>query len=513
MRQAILALDIGTSRTRARLFNLQGEVLDEASRPTAAESPFAGAAELDCEALWRDLVETVTAVRTEGLEVVALGATAQLGTIFIDESGDVLQKAMLWADTRAQAEAQEFEEAFGEEGYAVSGRRMAPELAAPRLLWLRRQHFDVFRRLRRIASIKDFVVEKLTGAVVTDETHASYTGLFDVEKRRWSAQLMRRSECDLAMFAPVGVASGKAGGLVEGVATQLGLVPGIPVAIGAPDGTAGTIGAGAIRPGVTVDVAGTTDVLLHCLQRPVKDPERRLVLNAHAVAGTWAAGGPTGFTGGAVSWTLKLFGFQGPAESQRALNESLCTVAPGCDGLVFCTPLTGSRFPHWNARERGVLSGIEPGHGPLHVLRAAQEGAAFVVADAIEAIRRCGADISEIVTVGGLAADRAAMQLRADVLNVRVVRLATEEASSVGSAMLSGVCANVYPDLDAAAKVFVKVRDAIDPGPAAAELMRARARWIEAHRVRDARDLRGPIASSIAKPKDGGLAPRSSNLD
>jgi glycerol kinase len=112
-----------------------------------------------------------------------------------------------------------------------------------------------------------------------------------------------------------------------------------------------------------------------------------------------------------------------------------------------------------------------------------------------------------------LAADRAAIQLRADVLNVRVVRLGTEEASSVGSAMLSGVCANVYPDLDAAAKVFVKVLDAIDLGPAAAELIRARARWIEAHRVRDARDPRGPIASSIAKPKDGGLAPRSSNLD
>lgn len=489
MRQTILAIDIGTSRTRARLFDLQGEVLDEASRPTATESPFARVAELDCDALWRDFVGTATAVRTEGLEVVALGVTAQLGTVFIDESGDVLQKAMLWADTRAQAEAQEFEEAFGEEGYAVSGRRMAPELVAPRLLWLRRQRFDVFKRLRRIASIKDFLVEKLTGNVLTDETHASYTGLFDVEKRRWSARLMRRAGCDPAMFAQVGFASGKAGGLVKAVATQLGLAAGIPVAIGAPDGTAGTIGAGAIHLGVTVDVAGTTDVLLHCLGRPVKDPERRLVLNAHAAAGTWAAGGPTGLTGGAVSWTLKLLGFQGEAESQKALSESLSAVPPGCDGLVFCTSLTGSRFPHWNAGERGALTGIEPGHGPLHVLRSAQEGSAFVVADAIDAIRRCGAEVSEVVAVGGLAADRAAIQLRADVLGVRVVRLATEEASSVGSAMLSGVCANIYPDLNAAAKAFVRVRDTVDPGPAVAELRRARSRWSEAHRARDTAQL------------------------
>jgi xylulokinase len=327
------------------------------------------------------------------------------------------------------------------------------------------------------------VLEKLTGAVVTDETHASYTGLFDVEKRSWSAALMRRAECDPAMFAPVGLASGKAGGLVKTVATELGLTPDIPVAIGAPDGTAGTVGAGAIRPGITVDVAGTTDVLLHCLSRPVKDPQRRLVLNAHAAAGTWAAGGPTGFTGGAVSWTLNLLGFRGQAESQRALSESLSAIPPGCDGLVFCTSLTGSRFPHWNASERGALTGVEPRHGPMHVLRAAQEGAAFAVADAVDTIRRCGAEVSEVVAVGGLAADRAAIQLRADVLGVRVVRLATEEASSVGSAMFSGVCANLYPDLDAAAKVFVRVRDAVDPGPAAAELRRARARWREARRA------------------------------
>lgn len=465
---------------------MQGNVLDEASRPTATESPFAGAAELDCEALWRDLAATTSAIRMDGLEVVALGATAQLGTIFVDESGDALQKAMLWADTRAQAEAQECEQAFGEAAYALSGRRIAPELAAPRLLWLRRQRPDIFKRLRRIASTKDFVVEKLTGEAVTDETHASYTGLFDVEKRSWSADLMRRAKCDSAMFAPVRPAIAKAGVLTESAATQLGLPPGISVAVGAPDGTAGTIGAGAIRPGITVDVAGTTDVLLHCLGRPVRDPERRLILNAHAAAGTWAAGGPTGFTGGALSWALNLLGLRGSAECQKALRESLSAVAPGCDGLVFCTSLTGSRFPHWNASERGSLIGIEPGHGPLHVLRAAQEGAAFVVVDAIEAIRRCGAEVSEVVTVGGLAADQAAMQLRADVLNVRVVRLTTEEASSVGTAMLSGVCADVYPTLDAAAKVFVKVRDTLDPGPAAVELRRARARWREAHRLQEA---------------------------
>ena len=148
-----------------------------------------------------------------------------------------------------------------------------------------------------IVSVKDFVVERLTGAVVTDETHASYSGLFDVAKRSWSRSLMHRASCNPQWFPPVGPADRRAGGVQASAATQIGIAPGIPVAIGASDGTAGAIGAGAIRGGITVDVAGTTDVVLHCVEQPLRDPERKMILNAHAAPGTWTVGGPTGIHG------------------------------------------------------------------------------------------------------------------------------------------------------------------------------------------------------------------------
>lgn len=480
MAAAILSIDVGTSRVRARLYDVSGEAVAESWRPTATESPFAGAVELDCETLWQDVAMTAADVSRDA-EVVAIGMTAQLGVVFLDADDRVVDKAQTWADTRAREEAEELDCALGRVSYETSGRRMAPELVAPRLHWLRRRRPRQFERVRKIASIKDFLVGRLTGAFVIDETHASYTGLFDVRDRCWSPALMRRLECDPTLFPPVRAAETRAGLTVAPAASLFGVRLGVPVAVGAPDGTAGTIGAGAVRPGVTVDVAGTTDVLLHSVATPVEDPDRRIVLNAHAARGTWSVGGPTGMTGGAVAWALRLLGVAGAAEGDRALAQALAEVGPGCDGLVFRPSLTGSRFPHWNAGERGVLSGIEPGHGAAHVLRAAQEGAAFVVADALDVIRECGAEVTEIVVVGGLSKDRAAVQLRADILETPIVVLKSEEASSAGIAMLAGVAANVCADLSAASKAFVKLRERFEPEPELfPQLRQARARWIRA---------------------------------
>ena len=413
-----------------------------------------------------------------------MGVTAQLGLVLLNHAGALLGKAILWADTRARGEAQELALALGEEGLSVSGRRMAPELVAPRLLWFHRYQPEVFSQVARIASIKDFVVEQLTGAIITDETHASYTGMFDVGQRRWSRSLMQRASCNPQWFPPVGPADGRAGGVRPSVAAEIGIAPGVPVSIGASDGTAGAIGAGAIRGGVTVDVAGTTDVVLHSVEQPLRDPARKMILNAHAAPGTWTVGGPTGFTGGAISWAQKLFGVGSPDEMRKALAESLTIVPPGSEGLVFHTALTGSRFPGWDGAERGSLHGIEVSHGMAHILRAAQEGAAFTVADAVDAIRKSGARISEVIVVGGLSTDRAAVQLRADAIDIPVSTLMTEEASSAGSAMLTGVCAKVYPDLTAAADRFVRRRDRFEPNQAVVEqLARARQRWSEAGRM------------------------------
>jgi xylulokinase len=476
--EALLAIDVGTARTRARLFSPVGKDLDEASRPTMIEAKAAGTVELDLELLWSDVCEIVARLANRSLAIRGVGVTAQLGTVLLDHSGQASSNAILWADSRAHAEAEELDHVAGADGRKISGRRVTAELLAPRLKWFNRHRPDLMRGVSRVISLKDFLVFRLTGALITDETHASYTGLFDVGRRAWSDELIALFGCDRSLLPPVHRASLPAGVIAAEASSRTQVAEDTPVAVGGPDGSVGTIGAGAVCAGVTVDVAGTTDVLLHATDTPIRDAEGAMILNAHAAPGLWTVGGPTGYTGGGVAWLTQILDLREKEAISAALSDALTAVPPGCDGLVFSPSLTGSRFPDWATAERGTLSGISAGHGRLHLLRAAQEGSAFMVAHALDTVRSCGAVIDRVVLVGGLASNPAAVQLRADVLGLPVVTLANKEASSIGAAMLAATCGGVFENLSAAADVFVISHPPVKPNPAAAlALATARNRW------------------------------------
>jgi sugar (pentulose or hexulose) kinase len=475
-REVLVAVDVGTSSTRVRLLAPDGAEVDAAACQTRVVADTPGFAELDADALWGDVARLIGGLVRESLAVRGVGVTAQLGTMLLDEKGRPAARAILWADTRARAEAEELAGRFGSESMRIAGRRLTPELLAPRLAWLRRHSADLLSRTAKVASLKDFLVLKLTGRLVTDETHASYSGAFDVDRRRWSEALAAALGIDRALLPPVAGASEKAGEVTAAAAAETGLPAGTPVAVGCPDGTAGTVGAGAVRASVTVDVAGTTDTVLHIVARPLRDSEGALIVNAHAAPGLWSVGGPTGLTGGAVAWLTQVLGLADRADA--VLAEALATIPPGAGGLAFHGALTGSRFPGWRSGERGLLAGLDLSHGPLHLIRAALEGAAFTVASGLDVYRRCGCVVGEVIVVGGLAASREALQLRADCLGVPVVRLDKQEASSVGIAMLAGVCGGVFRDLQEATDAMVVRAGRMEPEPSAASALgTAYARW------------------------------------
>jgi sugar (pentulose or hexulose) kinase len=474
--EVLVAVDVGTSSTRVRLIAPDGAEIDAATCPTRVVNDAPGFAELDADALWDDVARLTRGLMREGLAVRGVGVTAQLGTMLLEGGGRPAAPAMLWADTRARTEAEELAARFGGESLRIAGRRITPELLAPRLAWLRRHRPDVLARVSKVVSLKDFLVLRLIGRLLTDETHASYTGLFDVDRRCWSEALVTGFGVEATLLPPVAAAPERAGEVTADASAMTGLPAGTLVAVGCPDGTAGTIGAGAVRSGVTIDVAGTTDTVLHTLARPIRDPEGALIVNAHAVPGLWTAGGPTGLTGGAVAWATQLLGLADHTDARLA--EALATIPPGAGGLAFRGALTGSRFPDWRSSDRGMIVGLNLSHGPLHVIRAALEGAAFTVAAGLDVYRRCGCRVEEVVVVGGLAASRPALQLRADCLRVPVVRLDKQEASSVGIAMLAGVCAKVFRDLDEAAAAMVVRAERIEPDPSTVPaLSAAYARW------------------------------------
>jgi xylulokinase len=471
---AILAIDAGSSRLRVSLLAVaDGSVIASGARPTRVVG-----GELDVDALWDDLLGIVADLELHRARVAGIGVAAQLGLVVVDERGRPVRPALLWGDVRAGDEADQLAETLPTHVTALAGRRITGELPLAKLAWLAAHEPGTLVRAAHALSLKDAIVQRLTGVAVTDETHASYSGMFDVAARRWSGELLARAGIDPALLPPTRLGTARAGGLTAAAAGATGLPIGTPVAVGGPDGTLGVVGAGGVRPGVTVDVAGTTDVLLHTTDHPLADPSGAAVLNAHVLPGLWTTGGPTGLTGGAVEWTARLLGFASAKEAHEQLPETESDALVGADGVTFVTALSGTRFPSWQTGRAAAISGLRADHRPAHVLRAAREGAVFTVADGLDAIAALGHEVAEVVVVGGAASRPAALQLRSDAWGTPVASPSNTEATTIGAAILAAVAAGELADAQAAAAALIGPVTRRAPRPDASRaLAQARRRW------------------------------------
>ncbi len=456
-----LTADFGSSSIRLAVIDAEGHVAHEVKR--AFTDTASVRHRLAPEWLWTQFVRLVQSLPASARDVSGIGLSGQLSVVLTGGDGKPLIELSTHADQTACVEADQLREGLGDL-LAITGRRASPELAAPRLLWLRAHRPNIFTDVRHVSTLKDYFVHRLTGEWATDETSASYTLLYDVFERRWSDELLAACELDPGSLPGVSRAGDKAGILSGEVASVLGLPKGIVVAVGASDGCAGAVGAGAVAPGIVVDVAGTTDVLMHALDRPPHVPESPVVVNAF-IQGLWTAGGPTGITGGVTSWLATLLGCASVEELYARWGQLVDEQPPGADGLVFVTTLAGDRFPGWRPERGATLHGLGMDHTPAALIRAAEEGSACLVAAGLTALADVGLGTHELRVVGGTARSRRAMRLRADVCGVPVSTMENHEASALGAAMCAAVATRTYVDFEEAAAHMVRVAETIDPDP------------------------------------------------
>ena len=301
---------------------------------------------------------------------------------------------------------------------------------------------------------KDYLVLKLTGVACTDTASASYTQLFDVRQRQWSPAIAQECGVPTAILPPTFPATTLAGRVTAAAGLVTGLVPGTPVAVGGPDGSTGALGVGAHQPGVTVDVAGTTDVLLHTAGAAPRQQGPGVVLNAYLLPGLWTLGGPTGLTGGGLDWLAVTMGYQSAAAAYRALEPALDAADPG--DLMIRTTLTGRRLPQvGDAGQGGRMEGLSAEHGPVHLLRAAEEGSIFEVRLGIDALRSGGTTVGQVICRSRQATSARAAQLRANAWGTRVGRDSDQYASLRGAALAASVAGGYFADAQRAAPALV----------------------------------------------------------
>ena len=467
----LLGLDLGTSSVKALLMAEDGTVLGEGSASYAVRAPRPGWAESTPEDWWGAVLEaTGVAVGRRGAEVTALGLSGQMhGVVLVDEPGLPLRPAVIWADARSGAELAAYRRLDED-----LGRRLANPpavgMAGPSLLWLRDHEPDAYTSARWALQPKDWLRMRMTGEVATEPSDASATLLYDLPADDWSYAVVEELGLRTELLAPL-IPSARVAGTLEGEAAgDLGLREGLPVAAGAADTAAAMLGTGLLRPGPVQLTVGTGGQVVTPKRAPEPDPHGRTHLYRAALPGLWYSMAAIQNAGLALEWVRKVLGV-----SWKEVYEEAFAVPPGSGGVTFLPYLSGERTPRFDPGARGAWTGLGLDHTRGHLLRAALEGVAFALREALEALEDHGITAPELRLAGGGTGGGSGgpwRQLLADVLG-RPLGLLPDEISSVasarGAAFLAGLASGVYPTAEDTLPLTPEPESVIRPGEPAYE--------------------------------------------
>ena len=462
-----LGMDVGTGGTRAVIVDDQGKLIGSASSehaPFRAEHP--GWAEQDPEDWWRAaqtaIRDALAAAPEPRQPIAALALTGQMhGCVLLDEAGKVLRPAMIWCDTRTQPECDWLTEKIGyEKLIELTCNPALPNFTVTKLLWTRTHEPEIFAKVAHILCPKDYVRYRLTGEFAIDVQEASGTLLLDVTNRRWSREVAEAAGVKESWLPKVYESPEICARVSEQAAGRTGLKAGMPVAAGAGDQGAGAVGMGILQPGSVSATIGTSGVVFAATAEPTKDPKGRLHTFCHAVPGVWHVMGVTQSAGLSLHWLRETF-FAG--QSYDAMSEGAAKVPAGCEGLEWAPYLLGERTPHLDPEVRAAFAGIGVQHTAAHFVRAVLEGVAYSLEDTFALFRELGIPVSGIRLGGGGARGALWRKIQAGIYGHAVEILVAEEGGAFGCALMAGVGAGHWKNLDEACGQAIKVAERIEP--------------------------------------------------
>lgn len=449
----LLGIDAGTGSVRALLVDVEtGRIFSSHRLWQHPRSPEGGWAwDFEADENWALLAKAVAEViQKAGIsptDVLGVAVTSMRHTLVLVRNGQTLL-AVPNLDARAAAESTALAAELGEKFYSRTGRWPLPIFLASRLQWLAR-HYPDWLRGSVALTVSDWVAYRLCGEIATDLSHAGESLLFDLHRREWAADLLEELGLPLSVLPPVVPSGTLLGQLTTSAARELGLVPGIPVAVGGADTQCALLGMRAVNPGEIGIVAGTTAPIQGIIDRPLLDPDGHLWTGLHVLPGRWVLESNAGQLGRALEWFAQVLFPNSPLAHARLLAEA-SRGSPGAGGL--CSTFGAHVF---NARATAFPVGNLTlchftGEGkfarPL-VCRAVLEGMAFALRANLEQIARVMGAPSSVNMSGGMTRSSFWTQLVADVLGVPVHRSETPESAALGAAICAGVGAGIFSSL------------------------------------------------------------------
>jgi xylulokinase len=375
-----------------------------------------------------------------------------MGAVLLDSACQPVRPAIIWADTRSTAQTSTLIERVGmDRGYAITGHRLNPTYSLTKVMWVRDNEPEVFSRVRHLVLAKDFIVQRLTGVLVTDPSDASSTNAFDQRSGSWSEELIEASGLPRSLFPEVAPSTAVVGAVTAEAAAVTGLRVGTPVVLGGGDGPMGALGAGIIdADSGAYTYLGSSSWVSFAADAPLHDPEMRTMTFNHVVPGKFVPTATMQAGGASLEWVMDVLAPGEQDRYDRLLSAANGVLASG-DGLYFLPHLLGERSPYWNPRARAVFAGLGRHHGPPHLTRAVIEGIAFNLCTGLQAFQQNGASIEGVDAIGGAANSDLLLQVFADVWGLPIRRRnLVDEATALGAAIVGGVGVGMFDSFEIA---------------------------------------------------------------
>ena len=462
----ILAIDQGTTSTRAMLFDRNGRPKASAQQEFPQHFPQSGWVEHDPEDIWRDTQAVVKAALDKAAitaaDVAAIGITNQRETTVIwdRQSGQPIHHAIVWQDRRTAPMCERLRDE-GREALvqARTGLLLDPYFSATKIAWLLDNVRGARERAERgelaFGTIDSFLLWRLTGGAVhaTDATNAARTMIYDIKRGCWDPELLALFNIPEAILPEVRDSNAEFG------ATPAALFgAALPITGIAGDQQAATVGQACFAPGMTKSTYGTgCFALMNTGSEAVTSTNRLLTTIAYQLNGatTYALEGSIFVAGAAVQWLrdeLKIIG-------SAAETEALAKAADPSQPIYLVPAFTGLGAPYWDAHARGALFGLTRATGPAEIAKATLEAVCYQTRDLLEAVTADGASPPQILRVdGGMVENDWVMQFLADILGCTVERPVVAETTALGAASLAGLKAGIFEGTDGIAQTWSSAR-------------------------------------------------------
>ena len=458
-----IGVDLGTSSVKILVMDSEGSIIKETTKNYPLNFP---------KPLWSEqnpqdwleqsligIKEAIAAL--DASKVTAIGFSGQMhGLVLLDEHDNVIRPAILWNDQRSTKETNYLNEEIGIDRLtSYTGNIAFPGFTAPKLLWVKENEQEHFKRIHKMMLPKDYLAYKMTGSFATDYADASGALYLDVKGKTWSKPMMDIMGLSEKVLPKLYESYESIGLLNKEVAEYLG-TDAVKVIIGSGDQACAAVGGGVVSPGRCAISLGTSGVVFIHSDTFIKDPNNGLHAFCHA-SGAYHLMGCMLSAAGSLKWWVE--DILKSDDYNHLVDEASDVVID--NGLYFLPYLMGERSPHNDPNARGVFWGLNLTHDQAAMTRAVIEGVTFALRDSFEIVKTLGQPVEEIRINGGGSKNDFWCQMIADVLNTKVVKLETDAGPAYGAAILAAVGSGKYKSVNEACDILIKTTDAFEPVP------------------------------------------------